>query len=346
MQILENYDISPLNTFRMKARCACFVEYASAKELEEIDWEALPKPVKHIGEGSNLLITGDFPGTILHSKINYIKYVDMGFDEVPVMVGSGVKWDKFVEDTCKFGLWGAENLSLIPGEVGAAAVQNIGAYGAEVKDIISGVVCYDLVEKKKLKFSVEECGYGYRESMFKNSSDRYIVTSVLFRLSRKFNPRLEYKGVRQALGIAEGECPEDLTPQKVRDAIIGVRREKLPDPEETGSAGSFFKNPVVSALDFARIIDIARRDFGEDVKIPHFINPDGTIKIPAAWMIDRCGFKGATEGGAAVYEKQPLVLVNASGNASAADVLALENRIIKGVQERFGVELHPEVEHL
>lgn len=330
----------------MKAKCACYVEYDSAAELESLDWDSLPKPIKHIGEGSNLLLTGDFPGTILHSRIDFIKYVDMGFEEVPVMVGSGVHWDRFVDETCGHGLWGAENLSLIPGEAGAAAVQNIGAYGVEVKDIISGVVCFDLQERKKVKFSVAECEYGYRESMFKHAEGRYIVTSILFRLSRKYNPRLDYKGVSQALGLEEGARPEDLTPMKVREAIIGVRRQKLPDPEELGSAGSFFKNPVVGALDFARIIEVAKRDFGADATVPHFINPDGSIKIPAAWMIEKCGFKGATEGGAAVYEKQPLVLVNKTGNASPKDVLTLENRIITAVRDRFGVELHPEVEHL
>lgn len=330
----------------MKAKCACYVEYDSAAELESLDWDSLPKPIKHIGEGSNLLLTGDFPGTILHSRIDFIKYVDMGFEEVPVMVGSGVHWDRFVDETCGHGLWGAENLSLIPGEAGAAAVQNIGAYGVEVKDIISGVVCFDLQERKKVKFSVAECEYGYRKSMFKHAEGRYIVTSILFRLSRKYNPRLDYKGVRQALGLEEGARPEDLTPMKVREAIIGVRRQKLPDPEELGSAGSFFKNPVVGALDFARIIEVAKRDFGADATVPHFINPDGSIKIPAAWMIEKCGFKGATEGGAAVYEKQPLVLVNKTGNASPKDVLTLENRIITAIRDRFGVELHPEVEHL
>ena len=346
MRKVDQYDLSAGNTFRMKVKCACYVEYDSARELEEIDWDALPKPVRHIGEGSNILFTEDFPGTILHSCIKYVKYVDMGLEEIPVMVGAGVRWDDFVAETCRHGLWGAENLSLIPGEVGAAAVQNIGAYGVEVKDIISGVVCYDLQERKKVKFSVAECGYGYRESMFKQAEGRYIVTSVLIRLSRKYNPRLEYKGIRQALGLEEGAQPADLTPQAVRDAIIGVRRAKLPDPEETGSAGSFFKNPVVSALEFARIIDVARRDFGQDVTVPHFINPDGTVKVPAAWMIDRCGLKGATEGGAAVYEKQPLVLVNATGNASPSEVLELEKRIVDAVFERFGVTLHPEVEHL
>ena len=199
----ENYDLSGQNTFGMKVRCACYVEYVSAAELERMDWDSLPKPIKHIGEGSNLLFSGDFPGTVLHSDIEFIMYVDVGFDEVPVMVGAGVHWDNFVEETCRHGLWGAENLSLIPGETGAAAVQNIGAYGVEVKDIISGVVCYDLQERKKVKFTVAECGYGYRESMFKHAEGRYIVTSVLFRLTRKKSPKLEYKGLE---ALAAGEC--------------------------------------------------------------------------------------------------------------------------------------------
>jgi len=346
MQRMENYNLAEHNTFRMNARCACYIEYESAAELEKTDWDSLPKPIKHIGEGSNLLITGDFPGTILHSAIKFTKYVDMGLDHIPIVVGAGVHWDTFVEETCGHGLWGAENLSLIPGEVGAGAVQNIGAYGTEIKDIISGVVCYDLVERKKVKFQKPECNYHYRDSLFKNSDGRYIVTSVLFRLSRKYSPRLEYKGIRAALGLPDGQEPSDLTPMQVRKAIIGIRNEKLPDPKLIGSAGSFFKNPVVGALDFARIIDVARKDSGPEATVPHFINPDGTIKIPAAWMIEKCGLRGAALGGAAVYEKQPLVIVNASGCAKAEDILALERRIMDSVRAKFGVVLHAEVEHL
>ena len=330
-----NYDLSAQNTFRMKVRCACYVEYETLKELEGLNFDRLPHPLLHIGAGSNLLFTKDFPGTVLHSNIEFIKYVDMGLDEVPVMVGAGVVWDHFVSETCRHGLWGAENFSLIPGEVGAAAVQNIGAYGVEVKDILSGVVAYDLQERKKVRFSREECRYGYRDSLFKQPElkGRYIITSVLFRLSRKSGPRLDYKGVREALGGRD--C---VTSQEVREAIIHIRRQKLPDPDEIGSAGSFFKNPVVSREDFARI--------SPDGSAPHFDLPDGTVKVPAAWMIDQCGFKGAVQGGAAVWQKQPLVLVNQSGEASPEDVLALEQRIINGVQERFGVTLHPEVEHI
>ena len=335
MRIQLNYDLSAQNTFRMKVSCACYVEYENVKELEGLNFDRLPKPLLHIGEGSNLLFTKDFPGMVLHSNIEYIKYVDVGLDEVPVMVGAGVVWDHFVAETCRHGLWGAENLSLIPGEVGAAAVQNIGAYGVEVGDIVSGVVCYDLRERRKVKFTREECRYGYRDSLFKQPENkgRYIVTSVLFRLSRKYSPKLDYKGVRDALAGVEPR-----TPQQVRDAIVRIRRQKLPDPEELGSAGSFFKNPVVSREQFARI--------SPDGSAPHYDLPDGTVKVPAACLIDQCGFKGASEGGAAVYERQPLVIVNASGTASPQEVLALETRIINGVQERFGVTLHPEVEHI
>ena len=335
MRIQLNYDLSAQNTFRMKVSCACYVEYENVKELEGLNFDRLPKPLLHIGEGSNLLFTKDFPGTVLHSNIEYIKYVDVGLDEVPVMVGAGVVWDHFVAETCRHGLWGAENLSLIPGEVGAAAVQNIGAYGVEVGDLISGVVAFDLQERRKVKFTREECRYGYRDSLFKQPENkgRYVVTSVLLRLSRKPNPRVEYKGIREALG---GRDPQ--TPQEVREAVVHIRRQKLPDPEEVGSAGSFFKNPVVSRAEFERI--------SPDGSAPHYDLPDGTVKVPAAWLIDQCGFKGATEGGAAVWERQPLVLVNATGEATPQDVLALEQRITNGVQERFGVTLHPEVDHI
>ena len=332
MRIERDFDLSALNTFRMKVKCACYIEYSSVDELEGLDFDSLPQPVRHIGGGSNLLFTGDFPGTLLHSAIRYVKYIDLGLDEVPVMVGAGVVWDDLVAELCGHGLWGAENLSLIPGEVGAAAVQNIGAYGVEFKDVVSGVVCYDLAGRKRCKFSVGECGYGYRESMFKEAAGRYVVSSVLLRLSRTPRPRLEYKGLA---GV------DASSPTAVREAVISIRQGKLPDPAELGSAGSFFKNPVVSALDFARIIDAV-----PGVTVPHFILPNGMVKVPAAFLIDQCGLKGEREGGAAVYDKQPLVIVNASGSATPADVLELERRIIANVHEKFGVSLHPEVEHL
>ena len=330
---IENYDLTAHNTFGLKVKCALFVEYDSAADVEQIDFASLPQPLLHVGAGSNLLFTRDFPGTVLHSAINFVKYIDMGIDSVLMAVGAGVVFDDFVAKACEAGYWGAENLSLIPGEVGAAAVQNIGAYGVEASQIISGVVCYDLLQKCKTVFKTPELAYGYRDSMFKHYRGRYIVTSVLFRLTRKYSPKLDYGGVRAAFG---GVPPQ--TPQEVRDAIIRIRREKLPDPAEKGSAGSFFKNPVISREQFLGTPSLA--------DAPHYDLPEGDVKVPAAWLIDNCGFKGATEGGAAVYQKQPLVLVNETGSATAADIIALENRIIDAVRSRFGITLSPEVDHI
>lgn len=332
--IQHNFDLGGRNTFRMKVSCRTFVEYSSSAELQALDFDSLPKPWLHIGGGSNLLFTGDFPGTVFHSAIRYIKYVDMGLDEVLLTVGAGVVLDELVKETCGYGLWGLENLSLIPGEVGAAAVQNVGAYGVEVKDVVAGVVCFDLQTREKRIFKTPDCGYGYRDSIFKHEKGRYIVTSVLFRLSRKFSPKLEYKGLKESLTGKEALSPAD-----VRDAVIGLRRAKLPDPDEIGSAGSFFKNPVIGGAQFARLA----QDYDS---VPHFVLDGGFVKVPAAWMIEQCGMKGASVGGAAVYDRQPLVIVNASGNASAGDVLSLETKIVEAVKEKFGVELQPEVEHI
>lgn len=335
MKRFENYDLSGLNTFRIKARCALYIEYDTVDELKALDYKSLPQPIMHIGAGSNLLFTKDFPGTILHSGVKFIKFVDLGLDEVLMTVGAGVVFDDFVAKTCEAGLWGAENLSLIPGEVGAAAVQNIGAYGVEVKDIIAGVVCLDTSDWSKIIFKTPECRYAYRDSMFKQQKGRYIITSVLFRLTRKYSPKLDYGGVRAALG----ENTSNLTPGQLREAIIKIRRQKLPDPAEIGNAGSFFKNPVMPRRQYEAIVQT-------EGEVPHYDLPDEMVKVPAAWMIERCGFKGKRLGGAQVYEKQPLVIINANGEADAQDILDLEKQIITEVKRRFGVELHPEVEHV
>lgn len=332
----DNYDLSAQNTFRMKVSCACYIEYDSVEDLKELDFKSLPQPVISIGEGSNLLFTKDFEGTVLRSKINYIKYFDVGADTVPLAVGAGVKWDDLVAKTCEDGLWGLENLSNIPGTAGAAAVQNIGAYGVEVKDVIAGVTCFDTLKGEKTAFKTPECGYGYRDSIFKDPQvkGRYIITGVLLRLNRTPSPKVEYGALKN---IFDGKTP--VSPLEVREAILKIRSEKLPDPAVIGSAGSFFKNPVVTASVFATIA----RSYDN---VPHYILPGGFEKIPAAWMIENCGFKGACRGGAAVYDKQPLVIVNHSGDAAPGEIIALENEIITAVREKFGVELHPEVEHI
>ena len=257
-----------------------------------------------------------------------------------VTVPAGVVFDEFCAWAAVEGLWGPENLSLIPGEVGASAVQNIGAYGVEAKDIIADIRAWDRVEGQFVHIDPATCGYGYRTSKFKTEwKGRYIITAVTYRLSKEPKPILDYGGIRKAL--PEGP----VTPKIIRDTIIGIRNQKLPDPAVTGSAGSFFCNPVISREHFARIEDIARKDNGPEYQVPHYEVGD-QIKVPAAWMIEQCGFKGATNGGAQVYPRQPLVIVNASGEASPQEIIGLEQRIIGTIQEKYGITLHPEVEHI
>ena len=370
-------DLTKMNTFGMKVKARCFMEYDSVADLVDIEFEELARPVLHIGGGSNLLFTDDFKGTILHSKINFIEILEEGSD-VLVSVGAGVVFDDFCAWAAKEGLWGVENLSYIPGEVGASAVQNIGAYGVEVKDVIRKVYCYDTVEEEFVSFGVEECEYGYRDSIFKDPEvkGRYIVTHVVFALSRTPQPRLDYGHLRDAVmassvspssdprpatssfthplrggamslpGDTEEAMMSRLTPALIRKVIIKIRKEKLPEPSVMGSAGSFFKNPVISAEHFARIEAAAKAELGADCKVPHYDLPDGTVKVPAAWMIEQCGWKGRRSGGAAVYDKQPLVIVNYTGDAYPEEIIGLERRIIASVKEKFGIELHPEVDHI
>ena len=301
--------------------------------------------LKHIGGGSNLLFTGDFPGTVLHSAIRHIEVISDSDDEVLVRVGAGVEFDKLCEWAAGRGLWGPENLSHIPGEAGAAAVQNIGAYGVEAKDIIREVRAFDLVSRKFLTFSVEECNYGYRDSFFKSpeGKDRYIITGIVFAFRRNGSPILEYGNLRETL-LSRCPCP---TPSDVRETIISIRRTKLPEVGEVGSAGSFFKNPVVSREVFGNVVRISGRD---EASVPHYPVPgpggEPWVKIPAAWLIDQCGWKGAVRGGAGVWPSQPLVIINASGEASPEEILALEDSIRMSVSDRFGIVLSPEVEHI
>ena len=334
-------DLTKMNTFGMKVKARCFIEYDSVADLVDIEFEELARPVLHIGGGSNLLFTDDFKGTVLHSKIDFIEMLEDGL----VSVGAGVVFDDFCAWAAKEGLWGVENLSYIPGEVGASAVQNIGAYGVEVKDVIHRVYCYDTVEEEFVSFSVEECGYGYRDSIFKKPEvrGRYIVTHVVFRLSREACPVLDYGHLKNAVAEA---VSQNLTPALVRKVIIRIRKEKLPEPSVMGSAGSFFKNPVISLEHFQRIEAAAKAECGPDYKVPHYDLPDGLVKVPAAWMIEQCGWKGRRSGGAAVWEKQPLVIVNYTGEAYPEEIIGLEKRIIASVKAKFDVELHPEVDHI
>ena len=359
MKISYNVSLREWNTFGMEVQAAAWLEYDSAAELAGLlaDYRfasELPLPLLHIGRGSNLLFTGDFPGTVLHSRIRFIERLPdrpsgsgaegpAGDPGVLVRVGAGVVWDEFCAWAAAEGLWGPENLSLIPGETGSAAVQNIGAYGREVCQLVDTVECFDTLRHAPVRLKGEECGYGYRRSRFKEEwKGRYIVTTVTFRLTETYRPALDYCHVREALASAFG--PEPYTPQQVRDTVIAIRRDKLPDPAQTGNAGSFFRNPFVLPEQYQRVARLAEEE--QLGPVPHFLAEDGLVKIPAAWLIDKCGWKGRRLGNAGVWAGQPLVLVNATGAASPADILALEQEIVASVRQRFGVTLHPEVEHI
>ncbi len=400
--VQHSYDLSARNTFRMRVRCACFVEVTEEADLAALDWAALPQPVLVMGGGSNLLFTKDFPGTLLHYGGKALSGgtpfatltpapptadaagpspypcpgVDMSAGECFVTLPAGTVFDDFCAWAASKGLWGPENLSLIPGEVGASAVQNIGAYGVEAKDIIESIRAYDREAAEFVQINPADCAYGYRTSRFKAEwKGRYIITAVTYRLSRTPQPKLDYGGIRKALEtsgkavpsenqvppIAEGDGALPLMcrgrrqfsegtafppgPMDIREAIIGIRRQKLPDPAEVGSAGSFFCNPVISREHFARIVATARADNGPDYEVPHY-EVGENIKVPAAWMIDQCGFKGVRCGGAQVYPKQPLVIVNESGCATPEEIIGLEQQIIQTIELKYGITLHPEVEHV
>lgn len=355
MKISWHHSLLGHNTFGMNVSCACYAEYDSEAELTAFFAEggqsALPKPFLHIGAGSNLLFTGDFPGTVFHSGIKFIREVPdrTGAPEkLSVEAGAGTPWDEFCLWCAERGLWGPENLSGIPGETGAAAVQNIGAYGVEFQDVVSAVRCFDAVTCSVKTIRKADCRYGYRDSVFKQSAKgRYIVVSVIMELSRRSVPRLGYGHVRAAAEAALSETgQESLTPGLMRKVILDIRNSKLPDPAEIGNAGSFFKNPVVPKSSYDRVENYARSRYGQDYAVPHFDAGSGFIKIPAAWLIEQCGWKGFRDGNVGVHDRQPLVLVNLTGKASPDEIIALEKKIIASVYDIFGIGLHPEVEHI
>ena len=334
------YDINlrPFNTFRISANCSRFIEYTSIDDIPAVVASLSDNDqFLNIGAGSNLLFTSDYMGTILHSKILDVSMSCAEEGIILVKAGSGVSMDELIEQCSNSGIWGLENLSGIPGEVGAAAVQNVGAYGVEACDVIDTVECYDVVDCRFLSFHVSECGYAYRHSMFKHPENkkRYIISSVTFRLSTNYSPKIAYGSLKNEFNDLD---VNKLTPRNVRDAILRVRNSKLPLVDEIGSAGSFFKNPVLPKEHF----NIIQR---QNPDIPFYEAGNG-IKIPAAWLIDKCGFKGFKHGGAAVWHKQPLVIVNYSGRATSTEIVELENIIIEKVKSKFGVELSPEVEHI
>ena len=325
------YSLLPYNTFGIDVSASRFLEYASVAELKEyIAQGAVTTPFLHIGGGSNLLFTKDYDGLILHSRIGGIEVTAEDSQTVSLRVGAGVVWDDFVACCVEHGWYGAENLSLIPGEVGASAVQNIGAYGVEVKDLITAVETVNVQGYGRV-YSVEECEYAYRSSIFKRPENKSVfVTYVRFRLSKEERYTLDYGTIRQELA----KYPAPTLPI-VRKVIIEIRESKLPDPKVMGNAGSFFMNPIVAK----EKLEALQRDYP---RIPYYELPDGRVKIPAGWMIDQCGWKGKSLGPAAVHDKQALVLVNRCG-AKGSDIVALSDAVRASVRDKFGIDIHPEV---
>ena len=330
MKDIRNFSLKAHNTFGIGAKCSRFLEYESVEEAQEAA-NILPESAVHyiiIGGGSNLLLTKDFEGIVVHSAIRGI-----AFDGNRMRCGSGETWDDVVAKSLANGLYGLENLSLIPGDVGASAVQNIGAYGVEAQSFIRKVYAVEIATGETIVIDCAQCAYGYRDSRFKHDwKNRFLITAVEYELHRTFEPRLVYGNICSEL---ERKGISQPTAMQVRDTIIDIRNAKLPDPKVTGNAGSFFMNPVVSREKYKQLA-------GQYEGMPHYDVDDAHVKIPAGWMIDQCGWKGKSLGRAGVHDKQALVLVN-RGGATGAEIVALCDVIRKDVKAKFGIDIYPEV---
>lgn len=338
LTIQENYSLKEHNSFGLDVKARYFVEYESEDDLVQFlaQTDTTSTRLFHIGSGSDLLFTRDFDGYLLHSAIKGIEVLEDKGDSAVLKVGAAVIWDELIKWTINNGYYGLENMSLIPSEVGAAAVQNIGAYGVEVKDYIQSVECVDLHDGRTARFFNEECKFSYRHSIFKDQwHGRYAITKVVFSLPTRFVPNLQYRGLR--------ELPlEGLTAQAVRNKVISLRQGKLPEPAVLGNAGSFFLNPIVSVDKYEALLQ-------QYPDMPHFPVPSSSdsddtgqfVKVPAAWLIERAGWKGKNIGRAGVYELQPLVLVN-RGGATPDEIVTLAATIIDDVNRKFGITLKPE----
>jgi len=327
--------LDAFNTFRIPARARRYLRVTDPAQLAAVVADphlaALPRLV--LGGGSNLLIaSAEVEALVLHMGLVGKEIVGETDDAILVRARAGENWHAFVEWTLAQGLGGLENMALIPGTVGASPIQNIGAYGAEVKDRFHSLTVFDFADGSMRTMDAQACRFGYRDSVFKHAAGAsLVVLDVTFALPRAWTPNLRYAELAQAVQQQGIAAP---TPRQVADAVIAIRRRKLPDPADIGNAGSFFKNPVVPADHCARLL-AAWPD------LVHHAQPDGSEKLAAGWLIDRCGWKGKSLGRAGVYPKQALVLVN-NGGATGAEVLALARAIQDDVEARFGVRLEPE----
>ena len=319
------------NSFGVDQQAARLVEFETPEDLRTLFAAGIPEKWTVLAGGNNILFTRDYDGVLLTPVARGITLLSDDGDEVRVRADAGVEWDDLVEWAVGRGLWGIENLSLIPGKAGAAPVQNIGAYGCEAKDAIRRIEMYCVETGAMLTLDAAHCGFGYRESVFKHDlKGRAIITAVEIALTHTPRPRLGYGDVER-----EVESRGGATLRNIREAICAIRRAKLPDPAVLGNAGSFFKNPVVGAA-------AAERLLAEYPDMPHYPAPEGRVKLAAGWLIDRAGMKGSRKGAVGVHERQALVLVN-HGGATGGEVIAFAHEVQERVREKFGIEIDTEV---
>lgn len=335
MNFFENISLKPYNTFGIEAIARYFTSFKNTSELEDL-LSHKPQRVNHqlvLGGGSNILLTKNFDGIVLKNEIKGIDIVEETDEYVFVKAGAGENWHQFVLYCISRNLAGVENLSLIPGNVGASPMQNIGAYGVEIKDVFHSLEAMHIQDKKAVTFSNNDCAFGYRESVFKNKyKGQFIITSVTCRLNKHPHFNTSYGAIRQEL---EKMNIQDLSIQAISQAVIKIRSAKLPDWREVGNAGSFFKNPQVLNEKFYELKQI-------NANMPSFPVDGQHTKIPAGWLIEQCGWKGYRKGDAGCYPKQALVLVN-YGRATGNEIYQLSEEIIQSVKEKFGIELEREV---
>lgn len=331
----ENYSLKTHNTFGIDVSCTRFMVYSNVAEAQRVAaWIREATHFLVIGSGSNLLLTDDFEGLVVTPESRFeVDVIGEEQSSVFLKCWAGTIFDDVVAYAVNHQLYGAENLSLIPGEVGASAVQNIGAYGVEAKDLISEIEAVEIATGKVFVFHNADCEYGYRQSKFKHSwKNKYLITSVVYRFSKTYSPKLRYGNIQSALQKIGIGNP---TPQQLRDTIIRIRQAKLPDPKVLGNAGSFFMNPIVGRGKYESLLNTYPQ-------MPHYTIDALHEKIPAGWLIAQCGWKGKIVGRVGVYDKQALVLVN-HGQATGTEVVALCRQIQQDVLNKFGVEIEPEV---
>lgn len=333
MQVQENFPLRKYNTFGIDARAARFAAFQDMDELAELISLSAGKPSLILGGGSNILLTRNVEGLVLKNELMGIEKINEDEEHVYIRAGAGENWHAFVLHCIANNWAGVENLSLIPGCVGASPMQNIGAYGVEIKDVFHNLTAYHIKEHSLHNFSLADCEFGYRESVFKRKyKGQFVITDVTYRLRKHPVLNTSYGAINEELAKMD---VKELSIRAVSDAVIRIRSSKLPDPAQIGNAGSFFKNPSVSKEKFAGL----QHQFPA---IVGYKNNDGSMKLAAGWLIEQCGWKGFREGDAGVHAKQALVLVN-YGNATGKEIYDLSEKVVRSVEDKFGVELEREV---